>query len=465
MAAPSTVLRRSQGKSKNGCKTCVGRRIRCDQAKPACQKCTRSGRECIYASVPGEALSEHATSMAWLDDIDGSCQAWRDTGETPFPILMVPSSLDWHGLDARGLRYFYYIASLGDVLDRNNSRHFCLWWMGYDLGLQMAASIDYVAYAHILVAANRLGRVTKLASVMEDAQHYQGLAIKGLRRALASFSKENADAVLGASISLMNQQQTPAEWQRVTQGTAAVIKAMGPAWIKTSSHWPVLKHIYHATESTTVVKSEPSADPKTTCPMVTVQSVGAAVEFLLDQGVTALNRLATCTRARKELCTTARGLADMLRLAHAKHQAGQKHDPFWLAHPFCELTNREAISFTDIHASNPFVLVILAHMYSALVVLSMLYPELDTAWFIGIRLHSLDGLARYFRTVAAIDCEVCREAHNSHELLAFPCNAMQAYRQWRRDQHSVLSQEGHCESLVGVDHKQSISAPVWKCHP
>ncbi|OCT50153.1 hypothetical protein CLCR_07226 [Cladophialophora carrionii] len=400
--------------------------------------------------------------MAWLDAIDGSCQAWRDTGETPFPILMVPSSLDWHGLDARGLRYFYFIASLGDVLDRNNSRHFCLWWMGYDLGLQMAAKIDYVAYAHILVAANRLGRVTKLASVMEDAQHYQGLAIKGLRRALASFSRENADAVLGASISLMNQQQTPAEWQRVTQGTAAVIKAMGP-WIRTSSHWPVLKHIYHAAEST-VVKSEDGAarptDRTTTCPMVTVQSVGAAVEFLLDQGVTALNRLATCTRDRKELCTTARGLADMLRLAHAKHLAGQKHDPFWLAHPFCELTNREAISFTDIHASNPFVLVILAHMYSALVVLSMLYPELDTAWFIGIRLHSLDELARHFQTVATIDCDVCREPHHSHELLAFPSNAVQAYRQWRSDQQAVLSQQGHRGYSAGLDHKQSISPPA-----
>lgn len=48
-------------------------------------------------------------------------------------MLMVPSSLDWHGLDARGLRYFYFIASLGDILDRNNTREFCLWWTLYDM--------------------------------------------------------------------------------------------------------------------------------------------------------------------------------------------------------------------------------------------------------------------------------------------------------------------------------------------
>jgi hypothetical protein len=299
----------------------------------------------------------------------------------------------------------------------------------------MAAKIDYVAYAQIVVAANRLGRVTKLASVMEDAEHYKVLALKGLRRALASFSKDNADGVLAASISLMYQQQNPADWQRITQGTAAVIQAMRP-WATDSAHWPVLKHIYHGEEEQAynVVKQEQShqvsKNSKTTPVLVTVQSVAGAVDFLLEQGVTAMNRLATCTKDRKELTTTARGLADMLRLARARHSAGQRHDPFWLAHPFCEMTNRESISFKEINGSKPMVLIVLAHMYSALVVLAMLYPELDGAGFIAIRLYSLNALAQHFRHIATIDCGACGEAHTSEELLAFPWNAAQAYRQW-----------------------------------
>jgi len=65
-------------------------------------------------------------------------------------------------------------------------------------GLQIAAKIDYVAYAQIVSAANRLGKVTKIASIIEDAARYKILALKGLRQALASFSKDNADGILAA---------------------------------------------------------------------------------------------------------------------------------------------------------------------------------------------------------------------------------------------------------------------------
>ncbi len=423
------------------------------------QKCSRSCRECVYASPPAEEASDHATAIAWIESIDSVCRAWRDAGEIPFPQLMVPSSLDWHGLDARGLRYFYFLASVGDVLEKNNTRKFCLWWKAYDVcatpcpysehvqlmqtrGLQIAAQVDYVAYAQIVVAADRLGKTTKLASVMEDAEHYKVLALKGLRQALASFSRENSDGVLAASISLMFQQQTPADWQRVTQGTAAVIKSMRP-WIRTSAHWPILKHICQVEKSPeAVMKQEDTSFYDERSPsLVTVHSITAAVEFLLEQGITALNRLAACTRNRKELSTTVRSLADMLRLAQEKHLTGQKHDPFWLAHPFCDLNNRESIAYAEIDNSNPFVLVVLAHMYSALVVLAMLYPELDSAGIIAIRVYSLDALARHFHDVVNIDCEVCHERHGTKELLAFPWNALRAYRQWQVDQQTCTSED------------------------
>ena len=299
-----------------------------------------------------------------------------------------------------------------------------------------------MAYAQIVVAADRLGKTTKLASVMEDAEHYKSLALKGLRKALANFSRENADGILAASISLMFQQQTPTDWEKVTQGTAAVINSMRP-WIRTSAHWPVLKYICQVERSPdAVVKQEDtSIHNEGSAPLVTVQSASAAVEFLLEQGITSLNRLATCTRNKKDLSTTVRSLADMLRLAQAKHSTGQKHDPFWLAHPFCDLNNRETIQYAEIDSSNPLVLVVLAHMYSALVVLAMLHPELDSAGIIAIRVYSLDALARHFRDVATIDCEVCHDCHIAKELLAFPWNTVRAYRQLQTDQQSSASED------------------------
>ena len=299
-----------------------------------------------------------------------------------------------------------------------------------------------MAYAQIVVAANRLGKITKLSSIMEDAAYYKALALKGLRRALDCFSQENSDGVLAASISLLYQQQTPADWHRVTQGTAAVINAMRP-WVRSSAHWPVLQHIHPVEEVQLPVIGVEGAfgadDLQGMPPLVTVRSVTAAVEFLLEQGIAALNRLSNCMRHRKEFSTMTRGLADMLRLAHVKHSSGQEHDPFWLAYPFCEMTNRESISFTEINSSKPLVLIVLAHTYSALVVLSILYPELDGAGFIAIRLYSLDELAKHFRNVATVECDVCHDAHSTQELLAFPWNAMRAYRQWQNNLRSKTS--------------------------
>lgn len=350
----------------------------------------------------------------------------------PFPTLMVPSSLDWHGLDARGLRYFYFIASHGDTLVKNNTRQFCLWWEGYEVGLQIAAKVDYVAYVQIVLAANRLGKITKLASVLEDAVHYKTLALRGLRRALASFSKENADGVAAASISLMFQQQTPADWERVTKGTEAVIKAMRP-WAKMSALEPILKHIYLDKDEMTYMPDHPEIESIMTPDMVTVESAAAASEFLLGQGIASLNRLATCTRNNNPLLSTVRELGDTLRLAQARQSvSGQRYDPFWLAHPFCDLNNRTSLNFDEISSLKPFVLLVLAHMYSGMVVLSMLYPELDRAGLIAIRLRSLDALTRHFQTVQCIACEACREVHGTQEFLTFPQNAIRACRQQRR---------------------------------
>ncbi|KIY02243.1 uncharacterized protein Z520_02381 [Fonsecaea multimorphosa CBS 102226] len=356
-------------------------------------------------------------------------------------MLKVLSSLDWHGLDPRGLRYLYYIASLGNILDQNNSQQFALWYDTYEVGIQATAKYDFVAYAQIVAAASRIGKLTKMASVMEDAVWYRSLALKGLQQALACFSRENADGVLAASISLMFNQQTPADLRRVMQGTQAVVEAMRP-WAASSGVRLLYERIDPDTQdsqSPTLEQQGSSYCPKPTisAPLVTVQSAKAAVEFLLEQGLTAMNRLVTCFRNKKELCTTVRGLADMLRMAQAKHSNGQKYDPFWLVHPFCGMTSREAISFSDISGSKPLILVFLAHLYSALVVVSMLYPELDTAGFVTIRLHSLDALTRHFEPIATIACETCGEAHSCQELLAFPWNILQTYRKWQMDRRTL----------------------------
>nr|OQO29318.1 hypothetical protein B0A51_02894 [Rachicladosporium sp. CCFEE 5018]OQO29868.1 hypothetical protein B0A51_02320 [Rachicladosporium sp. CCFEE 5018] len=55
LPAPVKKTRLGKPKVKTGCKTCKIRRVKCDETKPACDRCTSTGRTCDgYADVPPE---------------------------------------------------------------------------------------------------------------------------------------------------------------------------------------------------------------------------------------------------------------------------------------------------------------------------------------------------------------------------------------------------------------------------
>ncbi|KAH7088458.1 hypothetical protein FB567DRAFT_339148 [Paraphoma chrysanthemicola] len=51
---------------KTGCETCRIRKVKCDEAKPACLRCTRTGRKCDgYTHLSREKKSDHATAASY----------------------------------------------------------------------------------------------------------------------------------------------------------------------------------------------------------------------------------------------------------------------------------------------------------------------------------------------------------------------------------------------------------------
>ncbi|KAF2237836.1 hypothetical protein EV356DRAFT_520347 [Viridothelium virens] len=66
-------MRRFTMRSRTGCKTCKTRRVKCDEAKPACKRCTNTGRRCDgydqvqsarYSLNAGAAKSSRASSIS-----------------------------------------------------------------------------------------------------------------------------------------------------------------------------------------------------------------------------------------------------------------------------------------------------------------------------------------------------------------------------------------------------------------
>lgn len=52
----STGKRKFHSKSRNGCSTCKRRRVKCDEARPVCNNCTKLSLECGYAADPPDSI-------------------------------------------------------------------------------------------------------------------------------------------------------------------------------------------------------------------------------------------------------------------------------------------------------------------------------------------------------------------------------------------------------------------------
>ncbi|CAI6336656.1 unnamed protein product [Periconia digitata] len=96
MAGPSSDAKRTRAyhnRSKLGCLTCRARRVKCDQTRPACQKCTNSGRSCdgyLIAArtsvVPITIKTPMVTNLADGDE-QRSLQYFRECTAPQFAIL------------------------------------------------------------------------------------------------------------------------------------------------------------------------------------------------------------------------------------------------------------------------------------------------------------------------------------------------------------------------------------------
>ena len=66
--------------------------------------------------------------------------------------------------------------------------------------MAIAQSHEYALHAVLAWSATHLAEMTGDALIRQDAYYHRAQALEGLQKGIVSFSKENADAVLCASI-------------------------------------------------------------------------------------------------------------------------------------------------------------------------------------------------------------------------------------------------------------------------
>ncbi|KAH7131056.1 hypothetical protein EDB81DRAFT_807864 [Dactylonectria macrodidyma] len=89
---PAIKPRRSHRKSRNGCRVCKGRHMKCDETRPACINCSVAGRQCEYRSVASSRPKVPNESGGFLAPSPIS----HDSNLSPSPVTTSASSPSHH---------------------------------------------------------------------------------------------------------------------------------------------------------------------------------------------------------------------------------------------------------------------------------------------------------------------------------------------------------------------------------
>ncbi|KAK2813783.1 hypothetical protein FQN50_000183 [Emmonsiellopsis sp. PD_5] len=152
-------------------------------------------------------------------EIDIEIEAWLKTGNPPFPELQLSSRAYWFKFSRTDLRLIHHIAGLSIDLHRRGYSNCTVWAQKMPIFLAIALSNDFVMSAILALSASHIAWMTQNQETKNLSYHHRGVALKGLHEAIGAFSRENADAILAASM-LLSWQAT--EWQ--------VLNSMQPWW-------------------------------------------------------------------------------------------------------------------------------------------------------------------------------------------------------------------------------------------
>ncbi|RFU28897.1 hypothetical protein B7463_g7451, partial [Scytalidium lignicola] len=178
-------FRRGTTKSRDGCIVCKIRRVKCDETKPHCIKCTSTGRNCEgYREVP-----ERNKSRSLLKSLPGRAPAPRST--TALRILCTPS-VDVQG-SVEERRSFHYLCSR-NLSDMSGNFEPSFW---DHIALQLSHRYPTILRALTALGAfyeeyerGRLDLISSTSDIRVSCKEYAlqqyNKAVKGLLKYIAS---------------------------------------------------------------------------------------------------------------------------------------------------------------------------------------------------------------------------------------------------------------------------------------
>ncbi|PTB41311.1 hypothetical protein M441DRAFT_79471 [Trichoderma asperellum CBS 433.97] len=408
METIKTVMQRSHVKSKNGCQACKRKRVKCDEFRPTCRKCLLTGSECQYYRPHAVEASDALEPLCWPAHIEQSCMQWKETGYPPFPTLKIATSL--------GLAV--------SVLDISGTSDMCLLLGEFRTMSQLATSFSFVAHMLAAASAERLAIRAKSHQASVDAYRYHTLALSGLRQAMQSFSKSNADAILAAALGCSYQMPDCRSLMAIVDCISQAAYQMR-TWFKESVFYSLFEYdLRYKTEET---GSTPSHKPNR---IAENKIRDAFATQLFVEGINAMNRLTICFKQNQSIAAVTRQLRDVLTITHEGCQTDiPAKEQYRLIYPFTAwFTKNSAASFIDLSNGDPLLFLFLAHMYAVVVTLVVALPEIDYPFFASMRLKGILAIYNKMERGSWFTCAACHAFHSFDQMMYFPLRTVEVYQ-------------------------------------
>ncbi|TPX08761.1 uncharacterized protein E0L32_009823 [Thyridium curvatum] len=411
--------RRSHTKSRKGCDACKRRHIRCDENFPQCRNCTKHKIRCPYNDIPvpdDRSTTPDKPDLMWTPEIEAVIEQWQRTGIFPFPSLNIYPAPNPQVFTVEELRLIHHAASISHQLRLIDADGFTIWTRQIPTIIKIGATQGYVMHSLLAFSAMHLAFLTDCPLVGNMAYEHRGIALKGLQEAIGTFSRETSDAILAASLVLSWQATDWRSWTQLMQGTRSVIEAMDP-WKHESQFGDFIA------ESSTFPTAPPSPTPdhKPSQPRQEDLDIFQHTLLQLQKVETHLKQQRGDTKAVQQLITFVKGARKVSPTLSVAQQFERLRPLrtwlFWLPVMFLQQTG-----------GSPSALLVIAHYYTAALLMERLFPEIGAAYFGSLSIGPVEEIARRLLSINVSGGSE-GDTQNALTLMEFPIDTVNGFRQ------------------------------------
>ncbi|THY42723.1 hypothetical protein D6C98_08819 [Aureobasidium pullulans] len=416
--------RKTHLKSRTGCATCRGRRIKCDEAKPQCMNCIRRQVRCDFL---GQALSSQSFSGESSTQVARILRANSDSahGDADDPFE-----------EPQSLRLLFPIDESPDLSkqERFLMAHLCkisddlvaVSMDALDFGLSLlpesnrthriSVGCSFVRHSVCGLASTHLALLTQSSSMVYLAYYYRDLALRGLRESLTVLNRNNVDAMLAASCLLSWQAPESQEFMQTMKGVDLALNEM-----EKFGHQSQLRSLIQQAENR-----------ETVLPENALHSVDASVELACST----LKELQKQVGDDAELVRGIKELINFLQNLRISPPGPTPDEQLQALHPIRHWLSWLPKALLRLSDRDPLLMVFLAHYNMVVLAVESILPATRNPFAISKRvefIERLDKLISEVRQTPAEESPKSPSTRRRRESLSTLMFGLMAFaRQWRQ---------------------------------